>query len=96
MVRRATKQTGAAAPSNEASPAALPDGGKPATPARMDTASLGLEDLANVILARQVRPRVADIRRLAEGVLKKKRKKAKKDAKAARKLSKIPVRRAKK
>ena len=52
---------------------------------------LGLKALAEGILARTIRPRVTDIRRLAEAVLgpgKKKKKKAVK--KAERKLSKIP------
>lgn len=63
---------------------------------RLDTAGLDLEALAKAILAREVRPRVGDIRRLAEGVLRKKdRKKVKKarkeGAKGTRKLSKIPA-----
>lgn len=89
MARPATKPTDApASPGENPSPVAPQP--------RMDTASLGLADLANAILARQVRPRAADIRRLAEEVLrKKKRKKDKKDGKA-RKLSKIPARKAKK
>lgn len=67
----------------------------------MDTAGLDIETLAAAILAREVRPRVGDIRRLAEAVLrkkqKKKAKKARKDAtKGERKLSKIPVRKSKK
>ena len=56
---------------------------------------LALKALAEAILARTLRPRVADIRRLAEAVLKpdkkEKKKAAKKAAKnTARKLSKIP------
>lgn len=63
----------------------------------MDTAALDIEALATVILAREVRPRVGDVRRLAEAVLRKKeKKKARKARKASaqgeRKLSKIPAR----
>ena len=51
---------------------------------------LGLKALAEGILARTIRPRVTDIRRLAEAVLKPGKKKKKKAAKKAeRKLSKI-------
>lgn len=60
---------------------------------RLDTASLDLKDLARAILARQVRPRVGDVRRLAEAALDKKRKSkkgAKKSDRKKRKLSKIP------
>jgi hypothetical protein len=52
---------------------------------------LDLKELAEGILARTIRPRVGDIRRLAEAVLKPDKKKKKKAAKKAeRKLSKIP------
>ena len=54
---------------------------------------LELKTLAEGILARTIRrPRVGDIRRLAEAVLKpdKKKKKKKDSKKAVRKLSKIP------
>ena len=56
---------------------------------------LDLKALAEGILARTIRPRVGDIRRLAEAVLKPDKKKKKKAAKKAaknigRKLSKIP------
>lgn len=58
---------------------------------------LGLQALAEGILARTIRPRVADIRRLAEAVLKPDKKKKKKAAKKAeRKLSKIPGQKARK
>lgn len=75
--------------------------GKPDKPARPDTTVLDIEALAKVILAREIKPRVGEIRRLAEAVLRKKdRKKAKKALKAAgkgnRKLSKIPARKPKK
>ena len=77
---------------------------EPATPVasgRIDTASLDIESLATLVLARHVRPWVADVRRLAEAVLgKKKKKKNKKARKQAdggdRKLSKIPARQSKK
>jgi hypothetical protein len=53
--------------------------------------SLDLKALAEGILARTIRPRAGDIRRLAEAVLKPDKKKKKKAAKKAeRKLSKIP------
>lgn len=60
---------------------------------RLDTAALGTKALAKAILAREVRPRVGEIRRLAEAVLKKKsKKKSGKDSSGAkRKLSKIPA-----
>lgn len=52
---------------------------------------LDLKALAEGILARTIRPRVTDIRRLAEAALKPEKKKKKKAAKKAeRKLSKIP------
>lgn len=58
---------------------------------------LGLKALAEGILARTIRPRVADIRRLAEAVLKPDKKKKNKAAKKAeRKLSKIPGQKARK
>ncbi len=51
---------------------------------------LTVKQLAEAVLARTIRPRVADVRRLAEAVLKKKNKAKKADRK--RKLSKIPAR----
>ena len=66
-----------------------------------DAGELALVDLARGIVAREIRPRVADVRRLAEAVLaaeeKRTRKKAggKKDGKK-RKLAKIPGQKAKK
>jgi hypothetical protein len=67
-----------------------------------DVGELPLADLARGILAREIRPRVADVRRLAEATLaaeeKRARKKAggkKKDTKK-RKLAKIPGQKAKK
>lgn len=67
----------------------------PATPPAVDSASLGLSALAEAILARRIRPRTADVRRLAEAVLasktrKQKNKTAKKASGKKRKLSKIP------
>lgn len=74
----------------------------PAAPVIDDPAELALADLARGIVAREIRPRVADIRRLAEAVLaaeeKRARKKAgrkNKDGKK-RKLAKIPGQKAKK
>lgn len=71
----------------------------PAKPPRPNTADFDLETLAAAILAREIRPRVGDIRRLAEAVLRQKQKKQAKKAKKARKagakgtrkLSKIPA-----
>ena len=65
----------------------------PGASAPIDTASLKTKALARAILAREVRPRVGDIRRLAEAVLKKKRKKGaeKSEPSPKRKLSKIPA-----
>ena len=89
----ATDGSGARRAGRKAAPGAAP------VPARLDTASLAIEDLAQALLERKVRPRVADIRRLAEAVVRKKeRKKARKaskeklkgKAKSNRKLSKIP------
>lgn len=62
---------------------------------------LGIKALAEGILARTIRPRTADIRRLAEAALKPDKKKKKKAAKKAakdsgRKLSKIPGQKARK
>ena len=51
---------------------------------------LDVKELAEGILSRAIRPRVRDVRRLAEAVLKKKQKKAKKAEGKKRKLSKIP------
>ena len=69
-------------------------------PPANDEGELALVDLARGIVAREIRPRVADVRRLAEAVLaaeeKRTRKKAggKKDGKK-RKLAKIPGQKAK-
>jgi hypothetical protein len=54
-----------------------------AAPPATDRASLGLPELAKAILARTFKPRVGEIRRLAEGVLagKSRKKKPKKNAK---------------
>lgn len=64
----------------------------PAVKAAPAAEPLALKALAEGILARTIRrPRVGDIRRLAEAVLKPDKKKKKKAAKKAeRKLSKIP------
>lgn len=77
----ANKPAGETSPAVKATPVAEP---------------LDLKELAQGILARTIRrPRVADVRRLAEAVLKPDKKKKKKGAKKAakdsgRKLSKIP------
>lgn len=84
-----------ARPSVKKSPAAKPPPAQP-SPAPADT--LDPAALAAGILDRTIRPRAADIRRLAEAVLaagrkpaKKKKKKAEKKADGKkRKLSKIP------
>ena len=100
MARRSTGANAAGAatvPSSEIAEVASPA----EKPIRPDTAALDIKTLATIILAREVRPRVGDIRRLAEAVLRKKqKKKAKKARKGAakgeRKLSKIPARKGKK
>jgi hypothetical protein len=88
MARAGGKKPASDAPQAAATPPPAPE------PEALDTVSL-----AERILARTIRPRTADIRRLAEAVLavarkpaKKKTKKSKKKAakKAERKLSKIP------
>jgi len=66
-----------------------------------DPGELSLADLARKILAREIRPRVADIRRLAEAVLAAEEKRARKKAGARkpgkkRKLAKIPGQKGKK
>ena len=68
----------------------------PATPA--DQGEMTVADLARGVLARELKPRTADVRRLAEAVLAKKAKKkagAKSAGKKARKLAKIPGQRKK-
>jgi hypothetical protein len=67
-------------------------GRPPAEPA--DT-EMPLDELARAVLARELRPRVAQVRRLAEGVLAarakpKKRKGDKKKGEKKRKLARIP------
>ena len=68
----------------------------PPAPPAVDTAGLSPAELAQAVLAHMVRPKAADVRRLAEAVLagktKKKKKKAgdKKAGGKKRKLSKIP------
>ena len=69
-----------------------------------DGGELGLADLARGILAKEIRPRAVDVRRLAEAVLagggKPKKAKAdgggKKDKNKKKKLAKIPGQRTKK
>ena len=86
----------------DAEPAAAADADvQPAARPRIDTAALSIEALAAAILARGVRPRVGEVRRLAEEVVRKKQKKAakkarKEDRKESRKLSKIPAPKGKK
>ncbi len=78
-------------------------------PAPVDQDALGISELAKGVLARDFRPRIASVRRLAEAVLakeakpkKKKKKKPTKKAAAAksggkkRKLAKIPGQKGKK
>jgi hypothetical protein len=57
--------------------------------ARPDTATMTDRQLAEAVLARRIRPRVAEVGRLAEAVLAKSGKKAGKKAKGGR-LAKIP------
>lgn len=88
----------------KAAPKTLPKTAEPApaAPAASDADELALADLARGIVARTIRPRIADVRKLAEAVLvaeeKRARKKAggkNKDGKK-RKLAKIPGQKAKK
>lgn len=66
------------------------------TPAVLpDQSEMTVQDLARAILARQIRPRITSVRRLAEallakGVKKGKKKKARKAEKKVRKLATIP------
>ena len=111
MARRSTKSTVAEAPADlqtstagqrePASAEATSALSQSLKPVRPDTADLDIEALAKAILAREIKPRVGEIRRLAEALLRKKdRKRAKKARKAEsngdRKLSKIPARKRKK
>lgn len=69
----------------------------PSAPRRPDTADMAIGDLAEAILSRSFRPRVGEIRRLADYVQRKEARRldklARKEAeKTARKLSKIPKR----
>lgn len=61
-----------------------------APPPPSEAAALDVKALAEGILARTIRPRAADVRRLAEAVVKKGKKKGKKADGKKRKLSKIP------
>lgn len=74
------------------------DASSPRVPAAPDSAALDVTALAEGVLARTIRPRAADVRRLAEAVLAKDQKRAKKKKTKAegkkaggkkRKLSKI-------
>lgn len=99
MARRSTKTT-SKAPHVEGQAAPVLNG-DPDKPARVDTAALDVEALAGIILARQIKPRAGEIRRLAEEVLRQKAKKAAKKARKAegkgeRKLSRIPARKGRK
>lgn len=83
--------------SSRRKPAGSASSRPPRAPKRPDTSDLVIADLASAILSRQFRPRVNEIRRLAEYVQKKEARRldklARKDAeKTARKLSKIPKR----
>ena len=59
---------------------------------RPDTSTMTDRQLAEVVLARKIRPRVGEVRRLAEAVVAKGKKKSAKKGKTARsgKLAKIP------
>ena len=63
-------------------------------PPALPADALGVKDLARGILAKEIRPRAADVRRLAEALLAgakpKKAKGAKKKDKSRKKLAKIP------
>lgn len=72
---------------------------EPVPPPANDAGELDLADLARAVLTREIkRPRIADVRRLAEAVLaaadKRARKKSKKGGK--KKLAKIPGQKGKK
>lgn len=89
---------------------ALPTKSKPTAPApvsdpapapatRPDTTALSAKQLARMVLAREIKPRVSEVRRLAEAVAGKPKKPKKdkaagksadKPGKAERKLAKIP------
>jgi len=84
MAARGSKSSTGSAPAPE--PAAPP----------LDRASLDLKALAEAVLARTFRPRVGEVRRLAEAVLKKKKGKSKKPDGKKRKPSKIPARKSRK
>ena len=61
-------------------------------PPALDGATLSLKELAEAVLAGQLKPRAADLRRLAEGVLKRGKDGSKKGKgkKTKNKLPKIP------
>lgn len=61
------------------------------SPPRPDTTKMTDRQLAQAVMARTVKPRVGEVRRLAEAVLAKNKNKGGKKAKdGARKLAKIP------
>jgi len=89
MAKASTPKPRARAAKAPAAPSPAPAAPKP--PA-LNGATLSLEELAEAVLARRLKPRAADIQRLAEGSLKRKKggsKKAK-GKKAKDKLPKIP------
>jgi hypothetical protein len=93
MVQRKPKAAVAVKRPVEAVPA-------PANDRANDRAELSLADLARGIAAREIRPRVTDIRRLAEAVLAAEEKRARKKTGGKkqgkkRKLAKIPGQKAK-
>ncbi|KRA81617.1 hypothetical protein [Altererythrobacter sp. Root672] len=101
MVRSATAATGKRGNgAAHVAPAKRPPPKKPA----IDTSALSLEQLAQAVLAGEVKPRVADLRRLATAILEpkadEKPKKAKgektKKEKGKHKLPKIPGQKKKK
>lgn len=87
------------APPTKSETPAPPSDPAPAPVARPDTTGLSAKQLARMVLAREIKPRVSEVRRLAEAVAGKP-KKPKKDKsagkssdkrdKAERKLAKIP------
>ena len=93
MAKASTPKTRARGAKAQAAAPPVPD----AKPPALDGSTLSLEDLAEAVLARRLKPRAADLQRLAEGVLKRKKGGSKKDAskkaggkKTKNKLPKIP------
>lgn len=86
MARRSIKST--TSPADTDSATQVEEASATAKPSRIDTSALDIEALAEAILAGEIKPRVGEIRRLAEALVRKKQnKKAKKVDKADRKGS---------